>query len=1047
MAASAPRLDTAPVLAVLVSHGGDERDLLDALRGLTVRPRHLLAVDAGASTSEELARARRDGLVDGVLELPAGTGFGPAVAAALDHATDRWGDPGRWLWLLHDDSVPEPDCLENLLRVADLDSTAAMLGPLGLDRDDPRLVVDAGLSTDSSGNRQTGIGPSELDPALGASGSALAVSEVLAVSSAGALVRRDVFQQLGGFDAVDAFADIDLGWRINTDGHLVLFVPSARMRHAGTCRKPGTGTRKAGRVNGVRTFLVNTTLTSFLIGLPRLFVLALLRTLGFTVLRRWPEALAELAVLGSLLTGRLGLLSGRRRRAATISKRHGVRGLLTSRLTRLRNGLRAAFAGLVRERVRRDFVLGQASEQLKAVPATAPRAVGPDALPAGAVGKRVAGLRRPAAPVVVPVEPAPTPSPRPRPSPVPRGGTTRESELLLVPVDRWRVLRELLLTPPVVLAVALLVFALVTNGVLAEMPRFGPGLHGGQLLPVGDLGRTWADYLAAWHPVDGGTASPASPSLLVLAVLGSVLGGPPVVVSILLLFGVPLAGIAAYLATRAVPISRAWRATAAGAYALLPAAVLSAGHGRLDVVVAHILVPPLLAGISAAVGLSRLAPVHAERNWLGTACLTSLGLAVLGAFTPLMHAALVVLALLGFVLVPSEARRAPRRVAALTAIVLLPVACLLPWPIVLAGNPRLLLAGPGQVSPWLLALTPSAEGWAGGLLVLAVAAVLIRGRRRPMVPGLAVMLFGWVLAVLVPTGAPLILVAAGAMWAVLAGKPSVHRAVPACVLAVLTAGAVLAGIGGPLTTQQATTTPALTEDLQRPGYLLLLGPGPARLVDGTHPRYGDDALVRRPTSADWLRRVDADLRSGDRDRVRGALAATAARSAGFVAAPPLDAARVREVAGDLVQPHGHLASGEDALRVLLPSSPVALLGPDLARQARAEAAPTPEAKPLPVDAVPPDFAVRVSDGGVGRALVLGAENEPGWYARINGAPAPLATTWGHQVAVPLPEHTADVEVGYEAAPRTALLVVQAAANLFALVGALPERRRRVTAPR
>jgi hypothetical protein len=74
-------------------------------------------------------------------------------------------------------------------------------------------------------------------------------------------------------------------------------------------------------------------------------------------------------------------------------------------------------------------------------------------------------------------------------------------------------------------------------------------------------------------------------------------------------------------------------------------------------------------------------------------------------------------------------------------------------------------------------------------------------------------------------------------------------------------------------------------------------------------------------------------------------------------------------------------------------------------------------------------------------LLLGTENEAGWHAEIDGRSAPLATAWGHQVAVPLPEHSTEVRVSYTELPRTTLLVVQAAAILFTLIGALPTRRR------
>nr|WP_307850341.1 glycosyltransferase [Saccharopolyspora sp. HNM0986] len=1302
---TAPRRSTAPVLAVLVCHDGDTAlaEVLSALRGLTVRPRHVLAVDTGSADRTAEILAAEDAL-DGVLTLQRDTGFGTAVAAAVEHANARWGDPGRWLWVLHDDSAPEPDCLRNLLGVAELDSSAAVLGPLGLDWDDPRLVVDGGLSTDASGHRQTGIGASELDPALvggageseldGSGGSdrplsggvpedsggsvdavpddpgmerdgsepgsaggdaggadaggadragadsvgegsaddasvqddsagddsaeveyagsvpsrsvavdsdpavsvsvssesassvstladstpsdaassdaapsdsapsdpapsdsartdpvepdqaevdspdrelsaaesddaqhgpdpvdqaaaepdaeprtaGLPVSEVLAVSTAGVLIRRDVFERLGGFDTAlpIGFEDVDFGWRVNSDGHLVLCVPGARMRHAGLLRRgeraPDAAAqrtlRAAERVGGVRTFLVNSAVLSFVLGVPRLLVLATLRAAGFALLRRWPDAAAELSVLAGICTGRMGLRKARAARREVTPRRSEVRGLLTSRLTRLRNGLRAAFAWLVRERVRRDVVLGRVPSSA-AIPGSAaitssaaPRPVGPEALPAGALPagaagpekqRRVAGLRRPAGPVVVPLESAEAPAepaaPQ-RPSPVPRGARPEPAEpdrqLLLVEVNRWRVLRELLLAPPVVLTAALVVLALVTHGLVAEFPRFGGTLQGGRLLPVADLSTTWRDYLASWHPVNGGTGSPAPAALLVLAIAGTVLapiGGPAAVVGALLLFGIPLAGLNTYAATRALPMSGRSRALAAGAYALLPLATLSAGQGRLDVVVAHVLVPPLLAGIAAVIGLTRMAAMGRSRHWLSTACLTALGLAVLGAFAPLVHVILVVLALVGFVAVPSEARRAPRRVAGLAALVLLPVACLLPWPVVLLRHPEIFAHGLGArfteaaAGGWLAALSPAPAGLAGALLVLTALLALVLAPRKAMLPGAVTALVGWAAAVCVDlfalapigggpattgaTGAALTVAAAGLLWMTLSAGP-INRLPRRAGVALLTAALLVTGVSavlagrGPLRTEPGGGTPALAAELAGPGALLVLDPGPqpARLVDGSGPRFGDDDLVPVSSAVDWLRQSEADVLSGDQQRVRSALAAAAARGAGHVAVPAAASAEVQRAAGEMVVEHGRLGDGSVVLRVLLPTGPVQLLGPDLARQARLEAAPSPQARPIPVPAATPEVAVRVSAGGVGRALVLAAEHEPGWQVVIDGREAPLAKAWGHQVAVPLPEEAGEVRVDYSDSSRAALLVVQAAALLFTAIAALPSRRSR-----
>ncbi|MFC7341481.1 hypothetical protein [Saccharopolyspora griseoalba] len=608
------------------------------------------------------------------------------------------------------------------------------------------------------------------------------------------------------------------------------------------------------------------------------------------------------------------------------------------------------------------------------------------------------------------------------------------------------------LLPPALLVLVLTLFA-VGNAWLAG--RFGTNLVGGRLFPVADLGTTWSDYLSSWHAVSGGTGAMAPPSLAVLALLGTVLGGPPVVVAALLLFGVPLAGLSAYLASRAVTDRPVRRVLVSAAYALVPVASLAAGEGRLDVVVAHVLVPPLLGGIAAVIRRS-------DGQWLGTACLTALGLAALGAFAPLVHLALLLLALLGYVLVPGDQELLGRRRAAgLVAIVLLSVACLLPWPVTWSRHPELLLHGLGartvevHATALLSALSPdgSPATLPGALLVLAAIVALVVCWRRRMLLGAGVAAFGFALAAVVGTveaqpliggqpspgwtGGPLVLVAAGCAWILLSARlPEVPTAIAAPVVAAglvaLAAGSAFAAVTGPLQLRSTTGQPDTR-------LVLTAGPQPARLVTGSGPRFGDDALAPAGGAADWLRQIDQDLQLDDPERVRGALASVAARGTGSIIAPP--DSRIAELGGDLVDASGRLPDGRRVLRLQLPDTPVKLVGPDLARRAQTEAGPSPEARPLPVSAELPDFTVRVSEGGAGRALVLGAENEPGWYARVDGREVPLATAWNHQVAIPLPDHPAEVQVGYTELPRTTMLVVQAAVALFTLVASIPGRRR------
>jgi GT2 family glycosyltransferase len=1102
-------LRTAPVLAVLVCHDGGQwlPEALTALRRSTPRPRHVLAVDTGSTdgTARLLSDAARgeDRVLDGVLTLDRNTGFAAAVQEAVSAAIERWGDPGGWIWVLHDDCAPDPECLARLLSAAEASPSAAVLGPLALDWDDPRLVVETGLSTDASGHRQTGLGPSEVDwSRLGRDYEQS--TEVLAVPSAGMLVRRELWEKLGGFDPAISLLreDIDFGWRANRANSVVLCVPAARMRHARAVLThqrpvdaPRGSTASVERAQGVRTFLVNCSFLSFVVGVPRLVLLSLARALGFATQRRLVEARAEVGAAAYVLSGRARLLEGRTLRRATVEVR-GVRGLFTSRLTRLRNGIRAAIAHLVRRRLQADAALGRLPDAV-VVPADirlleeVRLPVGPTALPAGVGGRprRPAGLRQPATSVAVslavPDAALPhglRPSPHRRPSPVPRDGSgPAEPELMVVEVDRARLARQVLLAPPVLLFVGLLAVALYVNA-----GRLGFDLAGGRLLPVADLATTWSSYLATWHPVAGGTAAPAPAALAIIGGLGAVLGGPQAAVAVLLLGSMPLSGLLAYVATRRLPVHRWVRALVAAAYALLPPATAAVAQGRLDVVVAHLLVPPVTTGIIALLGRSRTT----SAAWLSTAASSAFGLAVIGAFAPLVHLLLVAYALAGFVVLPGYRGTGGRRVAALFVVVLMPLALLLPWPAVLIQHPGVVLQGVGAYVPTpvaslfeLVSLDPGGPGAAPvvGLLVVGFALVGIVVRpRRTAFPGLALAVTGGCAVALVRlmgalpitgalptygwTGPGLVLAGWGLLLALLGvcrtGGPAISWVRPAAVVGVLgvaglAVGALVTGRSGPLTDDVPHLATTLSRELAESGRWVLVLPSgsgsgssgsasaPAadepRMTAGRMPAFGDDDLAP-VNDAVSMRSLAEVLRSDP----KAGVAQAAAAGVLFVVAPTREeAASLRESAGDLVSDAPPMSDGRPVLRLQPAAGSVTLLSPEQARRAVTGGEPPAELGVggiVPVDAAPPSVAVRVSDGPDGRLLVIAAEEEPGWTATVDGRQVPIVRAWNHLVAVSLPTRAANVQVEQPTALRSVLLLTQAAMVLFIALTAIPSRR-------
>ena len=261
-----------------------------------------------------------------MLVLPRGTGFAQAVAVGLDAAPRT-----TWVWLLHDDAAPEPAALERLLAA---DPGTAVRGPKQLDWDDPRRLVELGLSTDGAGRRLTGLEPGELDQ-----GQHDRRGDVLAVGTAGALVRRDVWDILGGLDpAVPLRGDLDLGRRAWAAGHRVTVVPEARLRHV---RATATGQRRTDRVvaqdrrAGAYVLLANATPGQLAPAVVRLAVGSLLAALVLLLGRRPRAALDELAALTP--TGVLRARRARRRTRTTVVPRH----LLVPRSAPLRTALSA----------------------------------------------------------------------------------------------------------------------------------------------------------------------------------------------------------------------------------------------------------------------------------------------------------------------------------------------------------------------------------------------------------------------------------------------------------------------------------------------------------------------------------------------------------------------------------------------------------------------------------------------------------------------------------------------------------------------------------
>lgn len=230
---------TRPANAILAADVGSTDDSGELLRK-ELGERHVITFDArkggyGAAVKTVLDLQER--LRGASTLMPAASGRGnstvnsPATEGSRrGSAHDSPSGPGsqEWIWLLQDDAAPAPDALQRLLEALERSTTATVAGCKQLDWENPRSLVDVGLTTNKWFDRFAMINLDELDQ-----GQYDDRTDFFAVNAAGMLVRRDVWKKLGGFDPAipGPGDDIDFCARVRLAGHRVLVVPSAKMFH------------------------------------------------------------------------------------------------------------------------------------------------------------------------------------------------------------------------------------------------------------------------------------------------------------------------------------------------------------------------------------------------------------------------------------------------------------------------------------------------------------------------------------------------------------------------------------------------------------------------------------------------------------------------------------------------------------------------------------------------------------------------------------------------------------------------------------------------
>ncbi|HSI26177.1 MAG TPA: glycosyltransferase family 2 protein [Aeromicrobium sp.] len=849
-------LDNPPTIgAVIVAHNGAHwlPKVLQSFSDMFYAPTAWCAVDVGSTDGG--AELLRDAFgAERIVYAPSGTGFGEAVREGVARLPQT-----DWLWLLHDDAAVLPGTLAGLLDIATSADDIAVVGPKVREWPSLKRLLEVGVSITNTGSRETGLEAGEPD-----AGQHDWPRDVLAVSSAGMLVRRDVWEQLDGFDPALPmyFDDIDFGWRVARAGFRTRTAPSAVIFHAEASWR---GTRRAvagdvpdheARRAAIYTLLVNCSTRRFLWQSIRLFLGSLLRFFGFALGKDPESASDELLALRSVYSHPFKIRAARRWRAQQAIR---ATGEFTDLFPPFWLPYRHGFDAVV------DAIITMVRPETVEAP--------------GHRSTADAGQARDDAPER--------------------------------PTFAYR--RPWLLTWFALLIVALVADRDLFHGASEAV------LHGGALPPTPEgTGSWWSMLFERSHDIGLGSAALAPVYLVPLVLAASIVWPfPGLITAGIMLFAVPLAGLAAHrLGRRLMPYRRP-RIVWAVAYALSVAGLGAVAQGRIGTVVALIALP---IAVNTALQLVEL-PTWQKGVRLG------IWIAVASAFAPISFA----LSVAGLILLVALEGRAVLRgsvVAVVTAAALLG-----PSLVQRAGHPFRMWWEAGFAIPGPVSALELLFGHAGGvsapvwfsiaLPVLASLALVPRRSRHHVVvcwyAGLVALAFGVLgssLSYTTPAGpgpvaawvgVPMGLWVGSMLTAVLFAAPEVGGLPrPALVgLAVLVlllpvgTGTwwVIRGAGDPLAMSPRDAVPAFLV-VHHGSTLVVTGSvqegAEARVLNGSGLSLGEEAMTPSRARSQRLQEATARLLARPSRQDVGALAEL---GIGAIYLPHADRSLVRRVDG------------------------------------------------------------------------------------------------------------------------------------------------------
>ena len=524
--------------AILVTRGEAPltQSVLRAIENQSVAPHSLTIIDVAG---RHVTPFPADRVPEGAQLVRVGRARNLGDAIKRARAQEAAFTSEQWWWILHEDSAPEPECLDELIQAAAVGKTVGAVGVKQMSWDGSRLL-ELGIFATASARRLERIGDDDIDQ-----GQHDGTSDVLGVGTAGLFISAEAYETVGGFDtALGPFGDgLDLGRRLHLAGYRVIVAPKARVRHARVSLYSGLGaahdtdhSEPTGDVSDAVIDGNDATDGSFL---KRRYAqmynwCKAVPALVLPFLALWLLVWSPARALGRILTGRASL---------ALPEIGALMSLIGATPRLLAGRARAA--------------------QSRRVPRSALRALE-------------------TAPALLRKEPAGVDEDE---------HGERIDPLIVASMRRYRFR-----------SASTALGLLILTGTLALMQWWGTsaGLVGGAWVSVpSSWSELWGAAWSAWIPGGDGYAGGADPLTILMAILSAPVAAmgitPGALATFLLVASTPIASMMAWIPSRSLASSVRVRFLVSLAWGLAPSLLMSATHGVLAATLAHAALPLFVA--------------------------------------------------------------------------------------------------------------------------------------------------------------------------------------------------------------------------------------------------------------------------------------------------------------------------------------------------------------------------------------------------------------------------------------------------------------------